>query len=302
LFEGPTPEQMARHIARLKSGGSLRLWEERPAIVRLSSSYADQIPLFLAPGAGVTIGSFYPLARALEGHFRVSVLDPSHIIGFDGAVNLQQAVDRYVHAIRAEAASGPYYVGGHSAGVCAAYEIAKRLNAENQTVHLLLIDSLPGADNGLLEVSAEQGIDRLLDQLLEGARRPTPLDLSRNGGPRQRGAEILANEGLYLADGEIDALFETWVAQIRLQQEHTADKRLRGDVVFLYAERQWPVRRLTSARKRLNLVAGGEVRFSPVSGSHVSMLKEPFVDSLSQAIIQTIRSLRHSGFSAAGTL
>ncbi|MEU4834790.1 SDR family NAD(P)-dependent oxidoreductase [Streptosporangium sp. NPDC023615] len=105
-------------------------------------------PLFLAHPAGGTTGVYAPLAGLLGAGQVVFGLErpaggSAGAQAFGPGAGVEERADRYVEEIRSVQPSGPYRLGGWSFGGVLAFEIARRLGAENVELVALIDSGLP---------------------------------------------------------------------------------------------------------------------------------------------------------------
>jgi amino acid adenylation domain-containing protein len=100
-------------------------------------------PLFLIAGLGGHGISLRPLAKLLTGGRPVYALQPPGFIDTTAPrVPIEVVARDLIGAMRRAAPTGPYYLGGYSAGALVAYEMARHLRRSGERVALLaLIDA-----------------------------------------------------------------------------------------------------------------------------------------------------------------
>jgi thioesterase domain-containing protein len=102
-------------------------------------------PFFIVAGAGSTPFSLVRLARSLKSQRPVYTFE---FAGMESGHNHHQSIDdmasAYLSEIRAVQKSGPYYIGGHCWGGIVAFDMATKLEAEGETVAILVVlESFP---------------------------------------------------------------------------------------------------------------------------------------------------------------
>ncbi len=131
LLEAPTIAELA---ARLSSPSS-----PAASTVLLTASGAET-PLFVVTGAGSRVFRLRPLARALR---ELDAERPVRAVpSFTGPLTtraLTEIARARVASVREVQPSGPYLLGGHSAGGLLAYEMARLLREAGESVALLVI-------------------------------------------------------------------------------------------------------------------------------------------------------------------
>ncbi|MCF6434526.1 alpha/beta fold hydrolase, partial [Pseudoalteromonas sp. MMG022] len=151
---------MAKISAHFEQTLSLAELFKTPNIVKLGErltiekeqSFSITVPLhdegeaqtlFVVPGAGGNVLSLQPMAQALGGTYAVYALQA---IGLDGTMTPLESVERTarenIAALKEVQPSGPYHLVGHSYGGVVAFEMAKQLLLNNESVaSLKLIDA-----------------------------------------------------------------------------------------------------------------------------------------------------------------
>lgn len=187
IYDAPTVARMAALIDE----------ETAPRDRAVSPSYSPlvllkpgrgQSPLYIVHGIGGTVIELAALARAVPVPEAVYALQARGLDGRDSPhETIDAMVDDYVRAIRAVQPFGPYRLCGYSFGGLVALEMARRLEAQGQTIAaLILIDAYahPLTWPGLSRVKMRL---RRAIYLLGCALRRSPLEtLSRVLARRKR--------------------------------------------------------------------------------------------------------------------
>ena len=142
VFLRPTLAGLAEAIA------DSRLAEETAALVPLQPD-GQKPPLFLLPGAIGSVLYLQPLAQAL-GQDRPALALPSP--GLDGRPPLASVRDLATHhlrTLRRRQPQGPYFLAGHSSGGRVAFELARQLEGQGETVACLVIFDTNAPDPNL---------------------------------------------------------------------------------------------------------------------------------------------------------
>ena len=108
-------------------------------------------PIFCVCSLGGTVLNQRPLAQRLGDDQPFYGLQASALaLAGDEAPSLEEYAAHYVAVMRSVAPHGPYKVGGHSFGGVVAYEIARQLEEQGETVELLFIldSALPNLASG----------------------------------------------------------------------------------------------------------------------------------------------------------
>jgi thioesterase domain-containing protein len=161
LFEAPTIEVLAGQLGRMPT---------RRTLVPLANGSGGGRPLFLIHHVSGDITAYKDLARHLgAGRTIYGVRAPELDTDDEPLDRVDAMAARYIGEMRAIQPTGPYLVGGHSAGAHIAFEIARQLRTAGEQVALLAV----------LEADARNrsGRRNLLDALrfqIESARRIPP--------------------------------------------------------------------------------------------------------------------------------
>lgn len=204
LLAAPTIAQLARALQQHASDGP---WTSLRAITPEGS----KTPLFLVPGIGGNVVSYYDLARCLGREQPVYGLESR---GLDGVqkplTRMRDIAARFLADIRTVQPRGPYLLGGACIGGVVAFEMAQQLIAAGDEVALLaMFDSWPPSVHRAavipeyappfltVPVSLGKGIGRLPRTLL----RLSPRRWLDHLGKRLASArEIIARRNVYQAD------------------------------------------------------------------------------------------------------
>ena len=103
------------------------------------------LPLFLVPSDGEEGHGFRRLSSILGEQWPLALLRPQNCWHDRSWSTLEDVGAQAVRAIRAERPTGPYLVGGYCYGGAVAYETARQLEQEGQSVFLVFFDTpMPG--------------------------------------------------------------------------------------------------------------------------------------------------------------
>lgn len=169
--------------------------------IRSGAAFKAQGPLVqLSDGPGRPVFCFHPvggaafgymgLAEALAGSRPVFGVQASGLeAGEPLAESLDAMVTSYMAAMKARQPEGPYAMIGHSFGGLAAFEIARRLEAEGETVdRLVMIDTSPAGEPWTMDM-ARYTAHRIVRLERERAGSAAPIDPAQE----QRVTDIVAN-------------------------------------------------------------------------------------------------------------
>ncbi|WP_338868509.1 amino acid adenylation domain-containing protein [Myxococcus stipitatus] len=154
LFQGPTPEHLARVLDDHGSSPS------SPLVTLHAGGEAP--PLFCVPGAGGNVLYFRELTRSLGA---ARPLYGFQAKGLDGEetphASVEEMAECYLQALQQVRPRGPYHLLGHSFGSWVAFEMAKRLRAKGEEVAFLglLNTPVPRTQEGATEEPALDDAD-----------------------------------------------------------------------------------------------------------------------------------------------
>jgi amino acid adenylation domain-containing protein len=120
---------------------SIRAEHPRPAVPVIPIQSGEGLPPFFFLHGDYMSGGFYSLKLAREMGADVSfyAVTPCGTDGGNAPASFEEMADRHLAAVRAVQPHGPYYLGGTCNGGLIAYEMARRLEADGQSVRLLAL-------------------------------------------------------------------------------------------------------------------------------------------------------------------
>ncbi len=138
LAAAPTVAEFAR---RLGNGGPTTTGTQPTTVaLRPVSTDTTGTPLFCFTGAGASALCFVPLAQRVGTHTAVYAFEPSGLsTGTFPDWSVGRAVQRHRADLRRIQPHGPYTLIGHSLGAHIALETARHLEAEGETVELVVM-------------------------------------------------------------------------------------------------------------------------------------------------------------------
>jgi thioesterase domain-containing protein/acyl carrier protein len=305
LFRAPTVEGMAALIERAAEP------PPTPCLVALQPG-GSKPPFFCVHSVGGDTLSFV----ALAGHFPpdqpfygVRAPDPA---GPERAPRVEAMASRYLREVRAAQPEGPYLLGGYSFGGSVALEMAQQLRAAGEGVALLaILDHTPpperyrravwtpalsldfalNAARWAVEDVWRAGPGRrlaVLRRLVRSARHQMLLALRRSGPASGR-------EDAQVVFG-LDRLPEQFRRTVEAHYQALRDYAPRAypGRVTLFRARVRPLFRLHGRDLGWGALAGGGLEVVSVPGNHETMLKEPNVRALAEALLTRLRGC-HGG-------
>lgn len=142
LFEKPTIAELAEHLHRLQAEPGPprpRAEVDRSLLTRVQAG-GDKPPFFYLHG-DILHGAFHStnLARHLGDDRPFYALAPHGLNGTEIPPTIAAMADSYIEMLRAIRPHGPYFLGGYCNGGIIAYEMARKLHREGETVPLLVV-------------------------------------------------------------------------------------------------------------------------------------------------------------------
>jgi amino acid adenylation domain-containing protein len=263
----PLEPLVSKHLVALRSKGSCR-------------------PLFLMHEPSGEVLAYEPLSRYLDDDLPVYGLQAVPIDAA-GPVTNEMLAERYVCVIRNVQPHGPYRLAGWSAGGAIAYEMARQLLSENESVEFLgMIDSRPGAADSLAEMPDEEQL--MWTMFLDFLRHLHPdLDESKVGGLKSLGSVAAAVEHCHQV-GWLTPSFTTeelsWRAarawQLSMAFATYRPQRLPIPLRLFTAD----IPEFEDPSHGWEAIAGADLRIELIGGTHLTIMEEPHIRKLAASI------------------
>ncbi|MFL6415104.1 MAG: amino acid adenylation domain-containing protein, partial [Bryobacteraceae bacterium] len=281
LFEAPTVAKLA---AKMKSRNYLGSWSPLVQLKAAAVSDGASAPFFCVHSLGANLVSFHKVASLMRGSGAVYGLQPQGLDGNDEPLDSIEAMaSSYIDEILKVQPRGPYYLGGVCIGGVLAYEIGQQLQARGMQVALIaLIDSfLPGALQH--QVARKTWIEYLDNHLGEMLRRPAwerVLYLLRWAAK----CGVLLERVFGWRDNSSLAQATRRIAQAHIKAVKNYQPKAYSGKIIQFMCSDGPYRSYEDRRLGWSslLASGLEIRIVP--GDHLSMLEEPNVAVLSEAL------------------
>lgn len=237
-------------------------------------------------GVGGNVVELERFGRQIDTERAVVAIQAKGVDGIGEPLDrLDDMVDFYLSALRARQPHGPYYLSGYSFGGLLAMEIARRLQAEDERIALLVfIDTFPHQNTfpkmarQIVRLRVVLNAFRTLPP--RAALRLTLARWARRGGPINRAGQILADHPLAAQATALRKVYDA--ANTALL--HYWPRPYGGKIVFLRARTSiFPI-----APKRIwrKLVDGIELH--SVAADHDSMVREDSA-ALAATLTQVLR-------------
>lgn len=303
LFRAPSVEQLARLIQHGEGPAA------RAALVAVQPK-GTLPPLFLVHGmGGGMMWGYANLARHLGDDqpvyaFRADEWDKSK-----EPMTIEQLAGQYVADLRRFQPQGPYRLGGYCFGGTVAYEMARQLAAQGQTVSLLALfnswppncgqERMPRTLAGVTQFLINLG-DLLIRfrnwgaggrrQFVRWKLRTVGRRIGRALQPRSRAKAAPDAEMAFDLAAVASAERRLWQAHLlALQGYHPGPY---SGPVTLLRTRGYPLICSFDRAHGWSRVAPGAVTVEMVDGGHETLMVEPHVSSVARELI---RHLRNSG-------
>jgi amino acid adenylation domain-containing protein len=131
LLHAPTVAQFAEVIGHAAVPPDI--------VVKLRDGKPGRAPFFCVPGAGGNVLSLRALARAMPEDLPFYALQAKGLDGSTPFVTVEDTARCYAEKIRTIQPSGPYHLGGACYGGLVAFETARVLEADGESVRLLAL-------------------------------------------------------------------------------------------------------------------------------------------------------------------
>ncbi len=276
MVENNTVRRMAGELQ--KPGGNRGLVALQPD--------GERPPLFLIPGAygdALFWRTLLPYAHPDQPLFGVQALrrDGDHLYKY----NVEQIATRFLEDIQAVMPNGPYRLLGYSFGGLIAFEMACQLEAKGERVTFLgQVDTSPPGSNRDASIPVRLRIHAGNIRKLSWEKRWKYL---QDGFKRQL-IELGRRKAIHDAM-PVEKFFpnDHRAATTLAIRSYKPQKKFVGDItVFKATERPWYIRwdRMGGWQGYVT----GEVTFHEVPGTHGSIVREPNVKYLAEALFEAL--------------
>jgi hypothetical protein len=179
-----------------------------PAVPLIQVQPGNGGPFFFYLHGDYLSGGFYclKLAREMGADVAFYAVPPCGTNGFDAPPSFAEMAERHLAALRAMQPKGPYYLGGTCNGGLVAYEVARRLEADGESVLLLALFMASASNLRFLR----------LERLVAGVTRFLGYPVARQRAVFLRIREIVLG---FDGRGPMDAVRHALVKSIRLPGE-----------------------------------------------------------------------------------
>jgi thioesterase domain-containing protein len=284
IYNAPTLEALAgqthplnplvsRHVTAIRSGGSRR-------------------PLFFLHETSGEVLSYEPLSRYLCDGLPIYGLRADRGDA-EGLVTIEILAERYASVIRSVQPEGPYRLAGWSAGGVIAYEVARQLLNDAESVEFLgLIDSRAMDESSLSELLTEEQVKWVL--LRDFVRSSQPdLEESRLSELKLLGSVDLAIDRCqqvgWLPPGSTEELLWRYRRTWNLYMAFIKYRPQRLPIPVRLFSADIPDR--ADPSRGWQAVAGDGLGIEPIGGTHMSIMAEPHVCKLAESIARILAEI-----------
>ncbi|MEO7323237.1 MAG: amino acid adenylation domain-containing protein [Dokdonella sp.] len=290
LFDRVTIGQLAELIASLRNDAGTRA--ESSVVVTIQAG-TDLAPLFALPGVGGSVLTFRELSRALGTRQPFHALQA---IGLDGNSSPPASVEATAAAniaqIRAVQSCGPYRFVGHSYGGVVAYDMARQLLEQGETVdYLALLDAATPAVLYAQHAADEfEDMRQLCAEMAEqGGKRFALSAAQLRAMPAAQLITVLGNHGIAVDRKQYETLYGVIQAGRRCYQAYQPRALPREINVLLFRATQ----QLAGAEEwpedyGWNAVLKRPPQIHDVDADHYSLLRGAAVQSLTAALMSAV--------------
>ncbi len=289
-------EATIEHLTNALQGGEDTNSQVRAPIVAVQAGGSRQ-PFFFLHGDW-TGGAFYclKLARELGPDQPFYVLEPYKFDALQVPPTFEEMAAAHLESLRAVQPEGPYLLGGYCNGGLVAYEIARQLQAQGQTVDLLavmdpsapapyrLVRSIIGRSGKLMGLGQEKQLDWFLR--LRHTYRYLRFSHYRRLKAAERSGSVQQGDELERIRNEVDAATPQLAALVpsagSLRQDWTGiynwvasgylPDPYSGKITFFWAGEDLPFRSV--GWRKVAEAKGGEVEVHLIPGNHITSRTE----------------------------
>jgi amino acid adenylation domain-containing protein len=283
LFQHPTVAQLAKLLEQPQQ----LLKQSSSRILVSIQSEGSGIPFFCVHPIGGNVLCYAELANALgrERPF-YGLQSPVPKPGTDSWMNIEQLAALYNKEIRQLQSTGPYLLGGWSMGGLVAFEMAKQLSEQGETIGLLaMLDThLPAiVETSDLSMFARFAADMSRQMEIDTqalGQRFLQLAPSEQWNVVQ---ETLIREGVLAADSaqqELTNLLEVFTRNSTAIDKYILEKGEQRVILFCASDGNHP-----DLSQEWSKWVGGGLESHLVLGDHYTMIKPPHVSAIADRLL-----------------
>jgi thioesterase domain-containing protein len=302
VFRLPTVEQLA---GLLRNGDSQSAEHAGFSIVEIQPQ-GSAPPLFLVHGiGGGMFWGYANLARYLGNGQPIFAFKSRGLEGLEEFNTIEEMATHYVADLRAFRPRGPYRLGGYCFGGNVAYEMARQLEAQGETIAMLALFNCPAQNSAYDRIRITPAFCfRFIKNLGYWTAHVLELPPDQRRRFLQWKAGALAKKGLRFLhlrrsgleveewmdlSGQPEERHQLWSAHLRAYLAHRP-KPYAGRVTLLRTPGHPFLCSFDDACGWRELATGG-VDVHLVPGAHESILDEPHVRTTAEALKRCFRNL-----------
>ncbi|MGR9108700.1 MAG: thioesterase domain-containing protein, partial [Gammaproteobacteria bacterium] len=277
-----------------------------PTIVELQGQGVKP-PVFVLPGAIGSVHYLYPLALRLGRDQPVYALPTPGLDGLRTPDSVTQLAAHHIEAVRRIHPRGPYHLVGHSSGGRVAFEMVRQLEQDGEEVALLAILDTNAPDPKRIKQDIEKSPLFWLRELVVLFAELTGLDfgsictlLEDQADAESAYAAVLQgfkqHEVVFAPDApveELKALVNVYRTTVELHQDYYVQTPITCPIHLFMASDRFAEQAFEDTREAwgwANYTDAG-VTILKVPGTHMTMLAEPHVRSLAEALSACLEGL-----------
>jgi thioesterase domain-containing protein/acyl carrier protein len=295
LFQAPTVAQLAAVIQKDCVGA----WSSLVAInpVKPAQQSGTKPPFFCVHALGGNVLEYYDLARHLGADQPFYGLQSA---GLDGSrpphTRVEDMATHYIKEMRELQPEGPYFIGGRSLGGMVAFEMARQLQGQGQTIGLLaLLDTYPSGyaklfrNEATLRAAFRRGLKRTTAHLanLQSLSVNDGLSYLINKArfaPRKMKSQVWRR--LYSSYDKVGRPLPRMLKDIKefnsVAVRAYTPQVYDGQVTLFWASAD--LRTSIDLVEGWRALAGGGIEVHEIPGSHLDIIKEPHVGELANKL------------------
>ncbi|HEX2524920.1 MAG TPA: acyltransferase domain-containing protein [Geminicoccus sp.] len=291
LLEAPTPDALAAWMAAASNSNLTR--GERPfALVTLRSGQTDCPPLFLLHAVGGTVNFYSDLATALQGDIPVHAVQAAALDGVTPPDRrVEAAAARCLDAIRWVQPVGPYRLAGSSFGGLLAYEVTRQLGQTGDYVDMLALIDTPAMEDLPEELSDDAAVVSYVAGLL-GC--PLPAEPLRALGRTSMIEQLIARCGKVLPPNttvaDLDLHLRVFQANTEAMHVYRIEPCPLPERVLFFRARERDTHTPAHPERPWQSRLGRCLEVIEVSGSHLSMMRQPHVAAIAARLDRALEA------------
>lgn len=261
----------------------------------VSFSEGAEYDIYCFPGLAGMSMAYAPLANILRGKVNIHAFDAPGMFGHsEPSHHFEEMVTRYVQEIKDNQPREPIYLVGHSFGGRVAFEVMRKLEAEDKTVKLIFLDTIL-TDQNFEDGSAVPSEMEIKMSFITGISNWLGLDLPIS--PYSEAFDIdeasdfiaheLAIQGFCHQGGfSIDGFWQVYKQQEMMNRSYTPSGQCVGDLHLLCCEETMPyIQEILGAN---SLYSTRDIHSTIVAGEHNSMLQANNVAGIADYLLSLI--------------